>query len=89
LVSLRRLSSRGLDWLNLFHKGFVGKSRPVGPAKPVEVKSHDKTVSRYCENQRTRSLDVAIARCAATQSSEADRVHPTPASAATTKNTSA
>ena len=32
---------------------------------------------------------LGIARCAATQSSEADIVHPTPASAATTKNTSA
>ena len=29
-----------------------------------------------------------IVRCAATQSSEADRVHPTPARAATTKNSS-
>jgi len=31
---------------------------------------------------------LGIARCAATQSSEADIVHPTPPSAATTKNTS-
>src|ERR1700736_3623529 len=32
---------------------------------------------------------LGIERCAATQSSEADNVHPTPASAATTKNSSA
>ena len=57
---LRRLRSPGLDWFNLFGKGFGGKSCPVGPAKPIEVKGHDKTVSRYGENQWTREHPIFL-----------------------------
>jgi hypothetical protein len=30
---------------------FGGKDSLVGPAEPIEANSHDKTVSRYGENQ--------------------------------------
>src|SRR6266436_2142 len=35
---------------------FIGDNCPVGVIEPIEVKGHDKTVSRYRENQR-------ISRC--------------------------
>jgi hypothetical protein len=35
---------------------FIGNNCPVGVIEPIEVKGHDKTVSRYRENQR-------ISRC--------------------------
>jgi hypothetical protein len=57
---LRRHRSRGLYRFNLFRKGFGGNSRPRGPAEPIDVKCHDKTVSRYGENQRTCQCSIFL-----------------------------
>jgi hypothetical protein len=59
----------------------------------AEPQITDPRVIAPCEIMITAAFtrpraQLGIARCAATQSSEADSVHPTPATAATTKNTS-
>ena len=48
--ALRLLEPRGFDWFNPSRKGIWRESQ-VGSAEPIEVKCHDKTVSRYGENQ--------------------------------------